>query len=131
MARQRKPHGRSAMGLPMTPMIDVVFQLLVFFVVTLRPVDIHAHLDVNRPSGPGSPEIRVLRLEVYADRWMINGRPVSEEALAGFVRDMAELDPTQPVLILCSVGAPHERLVGVLDVCARYGLSNLSVVSGP
>ena len=34
--------------LEMTPMIDVVFQLLIFFIVTLQQEDILAHLDVLR-----------------------------------------------------------------------------------
>ena len=38
-----------ASKLEMTSMIDVVFLLLIFFIVTLKQEDILAHLDVNRP----------------------------------------------------------------------------------
>ena len=42
--------------LDMTPMIDCVFQLLIFFLVTMKFEDIIAHLDVYRPSpDPNAP----------------------------------------------------------------------------
>ena len=40
----------------MTPMIDVVFQLLIYFVVTIKPVDVSAHLDVFRPAADSPPK---------------------------------------------------------------------------
>ena len=42
--------------LPMTPMIDVVFQLLIYFIVTIQPVDVLANLDVFRPSPEAKQE---------------------------------------------------------------------------
>jgi hypothetical protein len=42
---------------------------------------------------------------------------------------MGDLDPTQTVLIMCSGFAPHESLIRVLDICSKYSLSNLSVIS--
>lgn len=132
MNRERKKPGGTTADLPMTPMIDVVFQLLVFFLVALKPMDIQAHLDIHRPRGdvPGRP-IQALRVDIGADDWRINHRPVSEAALDQFLREMGDLDPTQTVLILCSADAAHERLVKVLDLCARHGLTKLSVLSAP
>lgn len=43
---------RDVSRLEMTPMIDVVFQLLIFFLVTLRQEDILAQLQAMRPSPP-------------------------------------------------------------------------------
>ena len=34
----------------MTPMIDVVFQLLIYFIVTIKPIDVVTNLDVFRPA---------------------------------------------------------------------------------
>ncbi len=123
---------REPEGLPMTPMIDVVFLLLVYFLVTFTPTDVLAHLGVNRPAGADAPtrgRAPVLRIEVLADGYRINGAPVSGGALNDVLARLAGLDRRQMVLIACSRAAPHERLVNVLNICARHELSNLSVVS--
>ena len=49
---RRKPGGNVA--LEMTPMIDVVFQLLIFFIVTLKQEDIMANLEALRPAPDSS-----------------------------------------------------------------------------
>jgi len=49
MAKRERAKGE-AVKLEMTPMIDVVFQLLIFFIVTLKQEDILSHLDVSRPA---------------------------------------------------------------------------------
>ena len=56
MKRKRQRKEQEAAALEMTPMIDVVFQLLIFFIVTLKPEDICSHLDVSRPApDPNAP----------------------------------------------------------------------------
>lgn len=59
---------------PMAAMIDVVFLLLVFFVLTVRPVDVLAHLDASQAGGgSGAPGLKV---DVLEDGYRVNGRPV-------------------------------------------------------
>jgi len=55
MARERKRKDDSRATLEMTPMIDVVFQLLIFFIVTLKQNDITAYLDAMRPQPDPNP----------------------------------------------------------------------------
>ena len=53
----RKPQDNPA--LDMTPMIDVVFELIIFFVVTIKSEDLFSRLNANRPApsnGPASPD---------------------------------------------------------------------------
>ena len=50
MARARKRPDSPAAELEMTPMIDVVFQLLIYFIVTIKPIDVVTNLDVFRPA---------------------------------------------------------------------------------
>ena len=66
----RKPQENPA--LDMTPMIDVVFELIIFFVVTIKQEDIFSKLNANRPapsSGPsqGSDDTSIT-IEVGAGR---------------------------------------------------------------
>jgi biopolymer transport protein ExbD len=120
--------------LPMTPMIDVVFQLLIYFLVTIHPVDVVANLDVFRPSPeaqkekPDTPP-KMIRITVFADAFLINDRPVDAQELDRLLSKLASIDKTQTILIMCTSLSPHERLITVLDLCAKSGLVNLSVVS--
>jgi biopolymer transport protein ExbD len=120
--------------LPMTPMIDVVFQLLIFFIVTLKPIDVLAHLDVTRPS-PDQPRDRLevpknlIRIGIHYDGFSINERAVTEAALDDLLGKLADLDPKQTILLLASAASPHDFLIKALNLCSRHGLSNLSVIS--
>ena len=52
----RRPQENPA--LDMTPMIDVVFELIIFFVVTIKQEDLYTRLNVNRPA-PASSSVRL------------------------------------------------------------------------
>ncbi|MDZ4198666.1 MAG: biopolymer transporter ExbD [Kiritimatiellia bacterium] len=133
MARSRRKSDPPSADLPMTPMIDVVFQLLIYFIVTIKPIDVFAHLDVSRPSPDPTQRKEqpppVIRLQIYPDAYTINDRPVPDSELDRVLKRLAELDKKQTILISVSALSPHEMLIRVLDLCARNELANLSVVS--
>lgn len=134
MARKRRKMDTPPADLPMTPMIDVVFQLLIFFIVTLKPIDVLAHLDVSRPS-PEKQKTQLdvpknlIRIGVFYDGFAMNDKPVRESDLDGLIEKLAALDRKQTILIMCSGAAPHEMLIKVLNMCAKHQLANLSVIS--
>ncbi|NCC51740.1 MAG: biopolymer transporter ExbD [Spartobacteria bacterium] len=131
--KRKKPVTEEAV-IPMTPMIDVVFQLLVYFIVTMKPMDVVAHLDVFRPSPEASQEKpdtppKMIRISIYADGYTINDKPVTPEDLDRLIMKLSSFDKNQTILIMCTALSPHEKLVKVLDLCAKSGLKNLSVIS--
>lgn len=119
--------------IPMTPMIDVVFQLLIYFVFTIKPVDVVAHLDVFSPSSKSTPTtdepLQMLKIEIYQGTILMNGTGLDQASLAKILAKLAALNPKQTVMIVCSVDSKHSDLVGVLNSCAKAGLTNLSVGS--
>lgn len=138
MARTRKRAKGEAAKLEMTPMIDVVFQLLIFFIVTLKQEDILSHLDVSRPApDPDSkPEEQVedlLKIIIGPKGYTLNGRPYrGESGLAALDRKlsrMASFSRNVSVIIQCTGNSPHEYLVKLLNICARERMKNLSVFS--
>lgn len=123
-----------ASEIPMTPMIDVVFQLLVYFIFTMKPMDVVAHLDVFRPSPEKQSEQtevppKLIRIAIYPDGYMINDRRVRVAELDSLIQRLASFDKNQTIMIMCTALSEHRRLVHVLDLCAKSGLTNLSVVS--
>lgn len=120
--------------IPMTPMIDVVFLLLIYFLMTMQPMDVIAHLGVNVPTPPSpeaaarsEPPPSMIRIGVHAEGFSFEGCPVDEPNLDRFVTLLARASRTQAVMIQCDRASSHGRLVRVLDLCARCGLENLSV----
>jgi biopolymer transport protein ExbD len=139
MHKKRKGRNKGeAAKLEMTPMIDVVFQLLIFFIVTLKEEDILSHLDVSRPAPDpnATPEEQVddlLTIEVGRQAWVLNGRPYAGTAgLAALDRSLtriASFSRGTSVIIKCTGDSPHSRLVQLLNICAREQLTNISVFS--
>jgi biopolymer transport protein ExbD len=132
--RRRAKKKGDAPKLEMTPMIDVVFQLLIFFLVTLKQEDILSHLDVSRPAAESSrpPETQpdeLLTIIVHKDGFLLQGRRVSASRLERRMIRMAGFNPDMPVIIKCTGDSPHARLIKLLDICANARLTNLSVFS--
>ena len=134
MARARKrPEGAQA-ELEMTPMIDVVFQLLIYFIVTTKPIDVITNLDVFRPA----PDItqpqtdkppNLVRIGVYQDGYTVNDVSATPELLDVALAKVASIDAGQTIMITVSAVSEHGQLVKALNLCAKNGLKSLSVVS--
>ena len=86
MARQRKRPELAAGQLEMTPMIDVVFQLLIYLIVTIKPIDVITNLDVFRPAPDknapkDTPPPNLVRIGVYQDGYTVVGRSLGEDGV--------------------------------------------------
>ena len=117
----------------MTPMIDVVFQLLIFFVVTLHQEDILSRLMASRPAPDknANPEQQpdLINIEIFRGGFIVKGRVVSLEELDRQMRNYAAMSKTANVLLRCTRDSPHQYLVQALDICAKHQMTNLSIFS--
>ena len=134
MARARKRPESPAAELEMTPMIDVVFQLLIYFIVTTKPIDVITNLDVFRPAPdaaakPDEKPPNLVRVGVYQDGYTVNDVPASPELLDTALAKVASIDAGQTIMITVSAVSEHGQLVKALNLCAKNGLKSLSVVS--
>jgi len=129
----RKEHGfrrdRSTPKLEMAPMIDVVFLLLIFFVVSFRAPEPLVQHDVVRPQAGGGPRIQVLEISVYDGGLAVNGRRTDLGRLDAFLAHVGRYDSTQPVIVSCTGDSRHAGLVQVLDLCAKNNFSHVSITS--
>ena len=126
--------------LDMTPMIDVVFELIIFFVVTIKQEDLFTKLNVNRPapaasSSSDSDDITVnieigRRYDGSAQGVIVyNGREVDRKDLDKNLRDIARTSKKTPIIVKCAGNSPHKALVDVLDICYKNELFSVSVFS--
>ena len=134
MTIKRKRRENETVALEMTPMIDVVFQLLIFFIVTKKEEDILSHLDVNRPAPdkPRPPEEKqdeLLDIIVWEKGYVMKGRKVAIEEVERQLGKYSSISKNVSVVIKCEEKSPHSYLVKVLDICSKKGLKNLNVFS--
>ena len=136
MARKKRRSHMNAGELNLTAMIDVAFQLLSFFIMTMKPTDVLAQLDVSRPAPDKrathqqSKSINVIWITILADgSFILNDHPIKKENLDQQLTQLGALDKTQTVIVACTPKSSHGKMVEILDLCAKAGLESLSVVS--
>ena len=130
----RKPQENPA--LDMTPMIDVVFELIIFFVVTIKSEDALSRLNANRPapsSGPSTPSsdttvtIALGRGRNANGQIVYNGREVKRQELDQILSETARMSKSTPIIVRAAGDSPHKVLVDVLDICYRHELFSVSI----
>ncbi len=117
----------------LTPMIDVVFLLLIYFMVTLVLIKQEADLGIQLPSPeqgqPGETLPSMQEIEITPDGTiLLNGAPMDDvdsrnmpqlTATLARLRTAAQLSGTQTVVIIFAHDdSPHQRSVDVLNACA-------------
>jgi len=132
MPRERKKKDDSRATLEMTPMIDVVFQLLIFFIVTLKQNDITSYLDAMRPQPDPNPQPTAeepITIAIGPRFTTFEGREVTEATLRTGLQRIARMNPNTTIVIKCTEDSQHGKLVRALDICNQVGLRKLAVFS--
>jgi len=117
----------SQLSIEMTPMIDMVFLLLIFFLVATsfhqEEREMQIALPVAQSAGPISVALRELVINVDGQgRIIVSGREISPEDLQGIVVDALAANPEQKVTIRGDRSVAYEAVVRVLDICKMGGL---------
>jgi len=131
-------HGRTDTGVAMTPMIDVVFQLLIFFICTasyqsteeLLPMGLAAaDTDDAAPiEAEPDPERLIVRAEQIGGQtqWIVNeGRIGSLAEVRQALEDVAAADSRRPVTLDVAGDVPLGDMVDAYDLCRIVGLEKI------
>ncbi len=118
----------------LTPLIDVVFLLLIFFMVSTT-FDTTSQLKIELPKASQNDAIKLkqpLYLVINAKgSFFLNARELSSqksEALSIALRRVLE-GSDRPVVIQSDAGSPVQSLVTAMDVVARLGLTQVSIAT--
>ena len=116
-----------------TPMLDIVFIMLIFFIVTTSFVK-EQGLEVSRPSNAPPKEIKqdkgpiVIKIN-SASLISVKGRILEPRAVqANLEREKAE-KPTSPLIVAAHPEADTETLVTILDAAKAVGIEAVSVAT--
>jgi biopolymer transport protein ExbD len=123
--RRRRPE--ESEELPLTPLIDVVFLLLIFFLTATSFYKKEKDIKVDPPratEGKASPrrqrEITVnIRNEADGGFFIVDGRIVSLPRLNEMLTDGIEKNPRLIVIIRGDKHAYHQKIVDVLNACKK------------
>lgn len=122
-------------GINITPLIDVVFLLLIFFMVSTTFTK-ETHLVIDLPEATGKPaeslpdniEILVASDGSYSVNGMalINRQP---ETLISALRQLEDVDKTMPLVIAADAESSHQAVVTAMDAAGRAGFIHLSITT--
>ncbi|MBM13655.1 MAG: biopolymer transporter ExbD [Halieaceae bacterium] len=132
MRKIAKQQGQDGAEIDLTPMLDVVFIMLIFFIVVASFIK-EAGVEVNRPDDnqPDDPEDATsILVEVASDNqiWMENRRVDIRAVRANIQRLLAE-DPEAPVTIKVEKGAEAGIVVDVADAARESGVAAVNWAS--
>ena len=132
MRKIAKQQDQDGAEIDLTPMLDVVFIMLIFFIVVASFIK-EAGVEVNRPDDnqPDDPEDSTSTLvEVASDNqiWMENRRVDIRAVRANIQRLLAE-DPEAPVTIKVEKGAEAGIVVDVADAARESGVAAVNWAS--
>ena len=116
----------------LTPLIDVVFILLVFFMLASSFLDWRA-IELAAPStSRGQPsDDTPLLIEVRQEGLRLDGRTLSLDSVAHEVAERLRQEPGQRVLVRPAAGVALQRAVDVLDRLVAAGAADISLIRAP
>ena len=114
----------------MSPLIDCVFLLLIFFIVTTVFVE-ETGVEVDKPMAASAVDLEkqsVMIAITAAGELRFGGREIPLQSLRGLVKRQLK-SPETPVILLADGAVPTRLLVEVMDECKLAGAANVSVAA--
>ena len=115
----------------MTPMLDIVFIMLIFFIVTAAFVK-EAGVQVNRPEASNSlqkPRTSILIAVTETDQVWINRRRVEIKALRMIIEKLHSENPRGTIVIQADQRAKAGLTLEVMDAIKQAGIENITIAT--
>lgn len=128
------PRRRPEASIELTPLIDVVFLLLIFFMVSTSFVR-EARIAVDLPEAAGQPLEEEAGLALAIDAaggYAVNGRVLADgevATLVGALRPLARPDGQSHLLIAADASATHRAVVRAMDAARRAGIARIDIAT--
>lgn len=126
--RERKEEPK---GIDISPLIDMVFILLIFFMVSTTFVK-DMKIDLDRPSAGSAETASTKAIRVYIDKAgevFLNGEPIRVWVLQSRLRDLLKTSTNKSLLVVTDEVVPSARLVEVVDQGRLAGAQDVGVAT--
>ncbi len=118
-----------------TPLIDVVFLLLIFFMVTTT-FNQQAELRVDLPEASAEEQaLEVIPIEITIDpagTYFVNGQSLAKSDAKTLLQSLQKIvagDKDKSVIIRADAVTPHQAVVTAMDTVAKAGIAKLSIAT--
>jgi len=126
----RRHHGTMT-ELNITPLLDLVFVLLVIFIITTP--QLMNNLEINLPSGQPpkeKPKVEPTRIEVSAQGQItLNHKPVTAAELKTQLAALKTADPDLGVVVKGADDTDYQIMVGVLDTLRQLDITKMGLAT--
>ena len=127
---------REEVSVNLTPLIDIVFLLLIFFMVSTTFTK-ETHLTVDLPEAEGAPLTdqpkRVIDILIAADgTYAVNDKPLINQqvgTLKAALSKESDGDSSTPLTITADASTPHSAVVTAMDAAGQLGFVHLSITT--
>lgn len=131
-----RPREQEVVDVNLTPLIDVVFLLLIFFMVTTT-FDRNAEIKISLPTAENTVQAQKQdKLELLIDgqgRYYINGREVlnnkPETLFQAMTLVLNDMEKVPPLVISADASVDYQSVVTAMDIAGRLGLTNFSMAT--
>lgn len=117
----------------LTPLIDVVFLLLIFFMVSTtfnQSTELTIELPTASSSAPRSAPANNVELVITADgQYVINGQTLINEKVGTLIQGLQEItegDTSRPLIITADAKSSYDMVLRVYDAAASLGITKLA-----
>ena len=131
MSRQQMMQEEEENEINLTPMLDVVFIMLIFFIVTASFIK-EAGIDVNRPDAPTaeSQDDAAILIAISAnDEIWIDRRETDPNAVRGMIERLHAENPKGSIVIQADEESTNEVLVIVMEAAKQAGVQNVAIAA--
>ena len=130
-----RSHRREEVSVNLTPLIDVVFLLLIFFMVSTTFTKA-SQLSIDLPEATGEPsETPSEQIEILIDesgQYRVNGQALVDthvRTLQAAIYKVSAGDTTRPMIISADAQSSHQSVVRAMDAAGQMGFVHLSIAT--
>jgi biopolymer transport protein ExbD len=124
-------HKMAPAELQLAPMLDVVFQLLIFFLVSFEFQRSELDMKVSVPSAQEGADRKRALGEIIVNvratgEVVVDGQSMTQAQLKEKLTAIAELHKNQPIRLRGDAKCEYQTIVEVIDTCQKAGIWNIS-----
>ena len=135
MLLEARHRNRDELNINLTPLIDVILTLIIFFMISTR-FNRDTQIELNLPEAEGpqmAVEQQIVEISIDASgNIFVNGQPLVNNQLDTVkraVKEVSEGDNTRPMVISADEKAPFQAVVTAMDAAGQLGFAKQKIAT--
>jgi biopolymer transport protein ExbD len=133
----KKHLGDTQSSFQLAPMVDVIFLLLIFFMVSSIYYQLEKNLEVKLPKADSGNEASRSSVELIINvdkkgAFFVNNIKMDIDGVRDVLTDVVKkFNKAQPITIRCDQDTPHKYFVQVFDICQALEIDDIRIAAEP